>query len=403
MNENSITSNLTIKILALVFAIFLWYYVITEQNPVITKEFSIPIKLINLEYIDKNNMVLLEDPSSFVVTIKVKGNSNVLDKVNENTVLATADVSGHKAKGENYVRVDISDLPEGVSILRKSIENIKITLDPRISVQSPVAVNVTGNPSQGLAAMTPQPNPTDVLITGAETQVNKVKTVRIDVDIAGVNSDVKKVLPVRLFDAEGKEVTGIQVDPKNVEVSVPIAGAVRLPIRLDMVGTAPDGYTVSEPSIFPREILVTGKPEALNGITYIKTEKIDITGISQDIDREVKLEMPPGVELVNKNETLKVFIDIEKTVTKQIVIDNIELRNLDPSLVLDGNPGNLQLTVRGPESVINEAPANMKFYVDLRHGVEGSNMVNVMWEKPEEIEIVDMSTQQLTIMLKKAQ
>ena len=402
MSDKLLNKDMTIRIFSVMLALLLWFYVITEQNPEITKDITIPVRLINAVFIEKSNMVLANDVESFKLTLKIKGKNSVLEKLNDTTVDAIADMEGHRLKGENYIKININGIPEGVNIQWKSAESLKVILEQKISVQKSVQANIMGNPSQGLAAMAPMVAPNDVVIMGAESQVNKIKTVRVDVDIASVNMEVKKILPVRVLDENGKDIQNITIEPSNVEVSIPVENTKRVRLQMDVSGQPAAGYMISNISVQPEEILITGKQQALEGINILETEKIDITEGTTDISKEVKLVMPEGVELVNTNEKVSVFVKIEKITTSEITIDNFEHVNLAEGLELESIKGSIGVSLRGAESQLRDAANTIKFFVDLKHATEGSNVLNVSWEAPIGIEIVNMSPQQVVAVLKKS-
>lgn len=402
MNDRILNKDLTLRILSVMLALLLWYYVITEQNPEITKDVTIPVRLINTVFIEKSNMVLVSDPNSFKLTLRLKGKNNVLDKLNETTVDAIADLEGHRLKGDNYIKINVSGIPEGVNVLWKSAESMKVVLEPKISIQKGVQVNVMGNPSKGLAAMTPMIAPNDVIITGAESQINKIRNVRVDVDIASVNSEVKKILPVRVLDEDGKDVKSITIEPSNVEVSIPIENTKRVNLQMDITGQPAEGYMISNISIQPEEILITGKQQAMEGINNLKTEKIDISGGTEDVSREVKPVLPEGIELVNKSERISIFVNIERIVTKSILIDSLEYVNMPEGLELESMQNGITIALRGAESQLNDAAGAVKFFVDLKHATEGTNSLQILWEAPKGIEVVGVTPQQAVVVLKKA-
>lgn len=401
MNDKLINKDLTIKILSVMLALLLWFYVITEQNPELTKDISVPVRLVNTAFLEKSDMVLVNDAENFNLTLRVKGKSDDLDKLNENTVDAIADLEGHRLKGENFVKININGIPNGVNVLWKSAESLKVILEQKVHVQKTVQVNIMGNPSQGLAAMTPMIAPNDVVITGAESQVNKIKNVRVDVDIASVNAEVKKVLPVRVLDENGKDVQNIAIEPSNVEVSIPIENTKRVRLQMDMVGQPASGYMVNNISVQPEEILITGKQQILEGINILKTEKIDITEGTSDVSKDVKLIMPDGVELVNANEKVNIFVNIEKIATNEIVIDNYQYVNLAEGLEVESMQSGIRVSLRGAESQLVGAENTIKFFVDLKHATEGTNMLNIFWEAPQGIEVISVSPQQAVVVLKK--
>lgn len=401
MNRKLINKDLTIRILSVMLALLMWFYVITEQNPEMTKDITVPIRLINTVFLEKSNMIISNDLNSYKLTLKIKGKKNALDKLNETTVDAYADLEGHKLKGENFIKINIAGIPEGVDVIAKSTESLKVLLESKVSIQKGVQLNIMGNPAHGLAAMTPTMAPNDVVITGAESQVNMIKSVRVDVDIASVSAEVKKILPVRVLDDSGKDIQNITIEPGNVEVSIPIENTKRVKLEVDLSGQPADGYILRDISIQPDEILITGKQEALEGINSLKTEKIDITEGTVGISKEVKLVIPTGVEIVNINEKVNIFINIEKIKTSEFVVENLEYLNLPADLELDSVQGSTKVTLKGAESQLQDASKILKFYVDLTHAVEGINTLNVLWEAPKEIEILDISPKQIIVVLRK--
>lgn len=402
MNKRLLNRDTTLKILSVMFAILLWFYVITEQNPEITKDITIPVKLINQEYLAKNNMVLVKEPAGYSITLRVKGRKNTLDRLTDGTVSAFADLEGHKNNGENIVKINLDGIPEGVNLLWMSSESLKIFMEAKVTVQRTVSINVVGSPSEGLAAMTPVMVPTDVMITGPESKINKIKSVRIDVDIANMNSEVRKTVPVRLLDEEGKDVQEVRAEPNNVEVYIPIENTKKVNVQLDMIGQPAEGYMIKDISVLPDEILITGKDQIIDGISLLKTARIDITGATTDLDKEVSIIMPAGAELVNRNQKVRVYINIEKIVTSEVYVGVVEHINLPDGLVLESLQTGFRAGVKGAESLIKNVQNNTKFYVDLKHAQEGINALDILVDKPEGIEVLYITPQKAEAVLKKA-
>jgi len=401
MNDKLINKDITKRILSVMLALLLWVYVITEQNPDVIKDISIPIRLVNTVFLEDNNMVLASDPSTFKLTLKVKGKNKVLEKLNESSVEAVADLAGHRLKGDNFLEIKINGIPENVNIIQKSAESLKVVLEPKITVQKSVQINLMGDPASGMAAMLPTMVPSDVIITGAESQINKISSVKVDVDVAGVTGEVKKVLPVRILDENGKDISGITVDPGNVQVSIPIENTKLVSVEADIAGVPAEGFMINNITAAPREILITGKREVLSGINSIKTEKIDITGETGDISRDIGLILPAGVEVTDGARLVKVMIDIEKNVTNEITVNSFEYRNLAENMKLEGIQGEVVASLKGAESLVVNAASGIRFYVDLSNAVEGDNVIDVSWEAPEGIEVLSVLPRQIKVVLGK--
>lgn len=398
--ERTVRDN-TIKILSVIFAVLLWFYVITEQNPVVPKDITIPVKIMNVESLNRNDLVLLDGSGSYYITLKLKGKKELLDTVNQNTVSAFADISDHITVGENTVPVVINGIPEGISVTSRSDHNIKVSLDKKLVIQRPVSVSITGNPKGGLANLDAVLTPSEVVLTGAESIINTVKTVKVDVDIAGVDASVDKRLPVRLLDVDGKDVQGIQLDTQWVNVSVPVANTKRVPIQLVLEGEIPEGYVIANKQIQPKEILVTGNQQALDSLIVINTTKIDISKLTKNTTLKVKLDLPAGIQLVNANEEINAAFDIQKLITNTVDISDIEFMNLDPKYIVDNSPPRtITLTIRGPEELLKDVQNNMNLYVDLANAVDGVGTYEVLVNKSPLLEILSVEPSSIGLEIK---
>lgn len=404
MNNVSFSST-TRKILSVAIAMILWFYVITEQNPVVLKDITIPVKIVNVEALNRNDLIMLEDAGAYAVTMRIKGKKETLDLVNERTLTAYADISGNTASGAVSVPVVINGIPDGVTITNRSDHSIRVTLDKKISVQKTVAINITGNPILGLASLPAVVTPTDVVLTGPESVINRVKTVKVDVDIAGSNANVDKKLQVRLLDEAGKDVTGIQLDSQYVNVTIPISNTKRVPIQLQLEGTPAEGYMLVDHFLTPREILLTGEQGVLDSLNSITTKPISLNanGASPTASYEtpITLDLPAGVQLANPNEQIRAYIDIQPVVTNTLETTHVELRNLaDKYIVIDSPPKTVKLTVRGPESLVKDLEKNITLYIDLTNAKEGQGNYEIIWEKAAKLEVLEAVPSHLTLEIK---
>lgn len=385
--------------MSVLLATMLWLYVITEQNPVVYKDITLPVKLIGVETLAAKNITLL-DNTSYNVYLRLKGNKNTLDRINNTSLNATADIRDQDEKGEFQIPIQISGIPAGVDITSMSSKSIRVRFDNVISVTMPVVMNITGNPLQGMAAMTPSVNPGEVTITGAESLVNKVKTAAVDLDISSSSATVKKNISVKILNEEGKEIEGLDVSPKSVDVEIPIEYTEIVVIEPDVVVNPAPGYIVTNISTNPREIHVAGKKEILDNLNSIKTERIELQDAKAFVDQQVSLVLPEGVELANKSETVRLNINIEKIIEKPIEINNIAIRNLPDNLTAEHQQIVMRLIVKGPESIVNAWNTNNSFYVDVSGLSEGIHEVDIMYNKPEEVQILQIEPISMYITLK---
>jgi len=397
--NNLFDKKITARILSVLLATMLWLYVITEQNPVVYKDITLPVKLIGVETLAAKNITIL-DNASYNVYLKLKGNKNTLDRIDTTTLSAIADIRDQNEKGEFQIPIQISGIPAGVDVTSMSTKSIKIRFDNVISVTMPVVMNITGNPLQGMAAMTPFVNPGEVTITGAESLVNKVKTAVVDLDISSSSETIKKNVSVKVRDEEGKAVEGLDIKPKSVDVEIPIEYTKIVVIEPDVVVNPAPGYIITNISTNPKDIHIVGKKEILDNLGSIKTERIELQEAKTFVDQQVSLVLPEGVELANKSETVRLNINIEKIIEKPIEINNIVIKNLPDNLIEEYQPTKVNILVKGPESIVNTWNANDSFYVDATGLSAGLYELNLMYNKPEEVQILHIEPVTISVTLK---
>ena len=401
MSKERTVRDYTIKILSVIFAVLLWFYVITEQNPVVPKDITIPVKITNVESLNRNNLVVLTDESGYYITLKLKGKKELLDTVNQNTVNAYADISDYTMVGENTVPVTVNGIPEGISFTSKAEHKIKVSLDKKLVVQRPVSISITGNPKGGLASLDALLTPTEVILTGAESIINTIKTIKVDLDIAGVGENVDERLPVRLLDVNGEDVHGIHLNTDYVNVVVPRANTKRVPIQLLIEGDTPEGYVIADKEIQPKEILVTGNQEALENLNVINTFKQTIGKLTENTTMNVLLDLPEGIQLVNADEKISALFDIQKVVTNTIDITDVEFKNLDSKYIVNNSPARtIRLTIRGPENLLKDVQNNISLYVDLANAKEGQGNYEILVTKSPLLEVLGIEPNSIGLEIK---
>lgn len=397
--SNFFDKKITARVLSVLLATMLWLYVITEQNPVVYKDITLPVRIIGVETLAAKNITIM-DNASYNIYLRLKGNKNTLDRIDNTTLSAIADIRDQNQKGEFQIPIQISGIPAGVDVISISNKSIKIRFDNVVSVTMPVVMNITGNPLQGMAAMTPSVNPGEVTITGAESLINKVKTVLVDLDISSSSTTIKKNIPVMIQDEEGNAVDGLDIKPKSVDVEIPIEYTKIVVIEPDVVVNPAPGYIITNISTNPRDVHIVGKKEILDSLSSIKTERIDLQDAKAFVDQQVSLVLPEGVELANRSETVRLNINIEKIIEKPIDISNIAIINLPDNLTAEYEQTLVNVLVKGPESVVNTWNANNSFYVDVSGLSIGLHELNLMYNKPEEVQILQIEPAAIRVTLK---
>ena len=108
--------DLTAKIMCLIGAIILWFYVVSSQTIIDEKRFaSIPVELISTDVIEDEYGMTVINGYNDTVDVTVSGVKNELNRLSAEDINAYVDLSQINAAGEYTLDVRTS-VPGGISI-----------------------------------------------------------------------------------------------------------------------------------------------------------------------------------------------------------------------------------------------------------------------------------------------
>ena len=84
-------NNLGIKIMAVLFAVILWWTVVNIDDPIGTKKFQVEVGILNAEVVTNEGKSYQIVNNTKNVTVTVKARRKVLDKIEARNIVATAD------------------------------------------------------------------------------------------------------------------------------------------------------------------------------------------------------------------------------------------------------------------------------------------------------------------------
>jgi YbbR domain-containing protein len=134
----------------------------------------------------------------------------------------------------------------------------------------------------------------DVRVMGPRTVLFKLVEERLiyPLDLTGVEAGQTSFViePDRFKLPMGVRVT--RVNPSNVAVVLDSVVFKEVPIRVELVGTPPEGYKLGKVGSIPQTVVLRGAKNAISPIDWISTEPISIMESQGIIQREVELSIP---------------------------------------------------------------------------------------------------------------
>lgn len=332
-----LSNNLPWKIVSLLLAALLWFFVINSQNPALTKEVRVPLTIRGINELEAKGYVLQNEQElrNMEVRVLLKGPRLEMERLAKDKapIDARIDLTQY---ANMLTEEDADSIDKTVSILVSgSIEGIKAEdirptnvsaiFEREKSVTMDVHYNIENESNSEYAALDPILKPGKITFSGPKTAVESVERALININVDNFSEDVLSyTAPIILLDEDGQEVTGLKKVPEYVEVTLPIGKKKKVPLEPQFKGTLPAGYIQTNLIVSPKEITIVGKPDIIDQINSIKLEKISLDNVIESNTFKADFILPEGVECIDN-------IESKATVTLEIQKETDYSYNVNPN------------------------------------------------------------------------
>lgn len=294
------------KLLCLIAACALWVYVMNEQNPQVENTYTVPVETRNLD----RSLVATNVPST--VKVKVRMSRSDMIYMRSDNIKAYVDLAG--LTDGNYPNTPILvSVPGDESVVSVSPMTFDLNVDTYAVKTLPANVQIFGTPETNFSVESNKVTPDTITIAGSSTMIAKADRAVVSVNIAGKEKSFSEFDSVNILDADGNTVTGLDVMPSQVKVTVKMKEATKLgnlPIKIDTKGEPAKGYKVGKITVTPPVATITAPLSYFANNRTLDLDPIDVTGASADIHQMVNVNIPVGGSVAVPK--VSVTVEIEK-------------------------------------------------------------------------------------------
>ena len=347
-----LTNNWGLKLIAILFALILWFAVINIDDPVVSETFkNVPVQLVNTEVLTEAGKTYeVMENTDVVESITIYGPRTLVESLKENDIVAKADISDITVANTVAVNVTV-DVRNSSKItnIRSSLECVKLNVENSKTKQLVINATTTGKLASGCIVGGIEMDQNRVRVSGPASIISRIATAKVNVDITESSSDVATYSTVRLYDEEGNEIVSdlLVKSAEKVHINVDVLPTKYVPVKYQLVGTVADGFGVVEDAVSCdiMTVLVAGETEVLRNVKEITiaSEDLDITGLSEEKEFTVMLKnyLPRGIILGDKEYDGKVTV---KVPVEEIVTEVIEI--LKEDLIIKNIPEGMTVTMK---------------------------------------------------------
>ncbi|AEE97022.1 CdaR family protein [Mahella australiensis] len=395
-------SNLPQKIISIVFAIILWTYVASDQNPNIARTIrNIPVEIQN-ESVLKNKNLIRMNTDIQEVSVKIEGRRSDVAAFKPYDIRAVADIGSINSSGKQRIPVKVINVPSNINIIDISPPYIEVEVEDIVNNQLPVELKLEGQPAVNHRVLEAELVPDEIIVTGPRSLVSKVRSAVVRMDVTEAKYDITRSLPIILYDEREKQITDdLNLSADFVRVYQKIRAVKAVPVKVNTSGKLPDGLEIVSIAAQPSNVTVAGSDDDISKVTVIETEPIDLSKVQATSTVKAQLISLDGIEVI-EGEPVMVDITVkEQDVQGKVAVTDLVIENLAEDLEVGDKPRSITLSVKGPYSLIkNLKPSDIKVVVNAKGMSRGRYDVTPTIVLPKGIELIKVEPQPVSVLLK---
>ena len=315
-------SDTAAKILSILAAVILWFYVIDVQTTQYEKNFyGISVSIENFDSEQGLDIISGRDNT---VDVVLRGTKAQINALNTDDIKASIDMSNVNEAG-NYKLDVIVTVPSNISVVEKSVSEVSVDVDKTVGKTVQVELSTTYMLPDSYEFGEISISPKNIYISGPQDLVDSVVKGKVKLDLGTVENKITSKCSIILVDSNDNEISSpyIKMNESTVEVTVPVLKKERKSVEVQLINSDYNyEYTYS-----PETVIVKGEVNTVDSIDKIITEPLDVvkTGTTG-----VRLSLPTDVTAYDDKGN--VISTINVTITKaqnknQINAENGEVVN----------------------------------------------------------------------------
>lgn len=354
---NTKKQTLIIKLVCVLLSFGLWLYVTNIQNT--TRSYTlkgVPVKVTNTAALKEDGLALAPN-QTFSVDLDLEGYSKYIYAATKSQFSLSANLGEYALKqGVNNIPVQVKNYPDELNIKNNGNLVIKVKLEKLITKQFNTISQVNVSYAKGVYKQKEQFNSEKVQVSGPQSAVDKVANVALVGTLESVSENITKELPLKALDSYGNVVEGVTLSKNVGTISINVNNGKSVDVTTEFTGSVSNGYKLVSTNPSKTSVQIVGDEKAIASVNSLKTESINLSNITSDTEKKVKIILPNGVNVSDGNNYITVKINVEKVGDNEIS-KNLEVpvnyTGLNSNLEISNETKTVKITIQGNKSDIN--------------------------------------------------
>ena len=291
------TRNIGLKIVALVFAVLLWAYVLVALNPVRTKSIgNVPITLEGYTDLLSRNLILVNSDLG-MADVEVSATITNHSDLDSSRINCRASLGTISAAGTYRLPLSVTVQSNLGSVVSVDPRTVTVEVDNLIVKTVPVRLELTGALPEGYEVVGESMAST-ITIEGAARYIDPAVRAVATVDLTGRTENLEESVDVTFYDKNDNALTVVtrSQNTPNVTVRLSLSAYKKVDVIQD-VSLADDTYYTLTSEVSPASVVIYGDSEILAAVDAVSTKSLVLPAAEDIVSQELALILPDGVSL----------------------------------------------------------------------------------------------------------
>ncbi len=190
--RNIFLNNIGLKLGSLATAVVLWFVITNTSNPTTQRQYSnIPVRFTNTDTItDQGEVITVLDGTDTVSTVTVRAPRSVIDVLESDNIVATADARNLTDDGTIPITFMTNRYYSQVESIKASSYNVKVSVEAEMSKTMQLKAYATGTPEEGYVVGDVTLDQNQIRVSGPQSVVSQISEARANVDVTGATGSI---------------------------------------------------------------------------------------------------------------------------------------------------------------------------------------------------------------------
>lgn len=399
-----LSKDTTFKIASVIFAVILWFFVLSDINPVQRTDIVVPLVFENRYALDMKSLGLKGQITQRDVVVTIEDRSQRIKTITSNDISAVVDFSTIDSPGNKDLNIVVKAVKEGVKIKQIYPQTIRVnvegTIEKAFSIEVKPEIKLKDNYKVIRTSVIPQA----INVSGLESVINSIATVKTFVkDINNLDKNLVLKTDCFFYNQKGEELYDFS---KKYYVDIKLEVAKEVSIIPVVNGLPAKDYYKGEVAVSPETVLITGPPEQLDQISELKIGAVDIENYSSNVNTKRPIILPEGVKLADSPSD----IDVSVAITRMPVREYVFLRSAIEIIgIEEGNtnkyeivPAEVVIKLIGAPAVHETVVTSLlKPQINVAGLAEGTHKISLNLTLPPELRLAEEVKVEVTVTKEK--